>query len=121
MLREIQGRTTDFVVAADGTVLHGLALIYILRDLPSVKQFKIVQESLHRTAVQVVPAQGYGTEVEAMIRSGLKARLGAGVDVAIEVAAAIAAEKSGKFRYIVSHVPAVLQQQPVAPAEAADA
>jgi phenylacetate-CoA ligase len=121
MLREIQGRTTDFVVAADGTVLHGLALIYILRDLPSVKQFKIVQESLHRTAVQVVPAQGYGTEVEAIIRSGLKARLGAGVDVAIEVVAAIAAEKSGKFRYIVSHVPAVLQQQPVAPAEAADA
>ena len=46
MLKEIQGRTTDFVVAADGTVMHGLALIYIVRDLPGVKQFKIVQESL---------------------------------------------------------------------------
>jgi phenylacetate-CoA ligase len=32
MLKEIQGRSTDFVVAADGTVMHGLALIYVLRD-----------------------------------------------------------------------------------------
>ena len=45
MLKEIQGRVTDFLVAADGTVMHGLALIYILRDLQGVKQFKIVQES----------------------------------------------------------------------------
>ena len=121
MLKEIQGRTTDFVVAADGTVLHGLALIYILRDLPGVKQFKIVQESLDRTAVQVVPAQGYGAEVEAVIRSGLKARLGAGVDVSIEVVGAIAAEKSGKFRYIVSHVPAVSRRQAETAVEAFDA
>ena len=48
LLKEIQGRTTDFVVAADGTVMHGLALVYVMRDLPSVKAFKIVQESLER-------------------------------------------------------------------------
>lgn len=45
MLKEIQGRATDFVVARDGTVMHGLALIYILRDLPQVAGFKIMQES----------------------------------------------------------------------------
>ena len=28
VLKEVQGRTTDFVVARDGTVMHGLALIY---------------------------------------------------------------------------------------------
>ena len=33
LLREIQGRSTDFVVAADGTLMHGLALIYVIRDL----------------------------------------------------------------------------------------
>ena len=36
LLKEIQGRSTDFVVAHDGTVMHGLALIYILRDLPEI-------------------------------------------------------------------------------------
>ena len=41
MLREIQGRATDFVRAQNGTVMHGLALIYILRDLPGLQRFKI--------------------------------------------------------------------------------
>lgn len=40
LLKEIQGRSTDFVIATDGTVMHGLALIYILRDLPGVRSFK---------------------------------------------------------------------------------
>src|SRR5690606_8217901 len=30
LLKEIQGRSTDFVVAADGTVMHGLALVYVV-------------------------------------------------------------------------------------------
>lgn len=48
LLHEIQGRSTDFVIAADGTVIHGLALIYILRDLPGVKSFKVIQGSRER-------------------------------------------------------------------------
>ena len=62
MLKEVQGRTTDFVVARDGTVMHGLALIYILRDLPQVAGFKIMQESLDLTRVQVVPGPGFDAD-----------------------------------------------------------
>ena len=54
MLKEIQGRTTDFVVAADGTVMHGLALIYILRDLPGMQAFKVTQHTLTRCHVELV-------------------------------------------------------------------
>ena len=68
VLKEIQGRATDFVVARDGTVMHGLALIYILRDLPQVAGFKIVQETLDRTRVQVVPGPGFGEDVERRIQ-----------------------------------------------------
>ena len=56
MLDEIQGRSTDFVIAEDGTVMHGLALIYVLRDLPEIASFKIVQESRQQVRVQIVPA-----------------------------------------------------------------
>ena len=107
MLREIQGRTTDFVVAADGTVMHGLALIYILRDLPGVQGFKIVQHSLECTEVQVVPGPGFEPAVRVpQIVQGMQRRLGAQVQVQVQQVAAIAPEKSGKFRYVVSHVDA---------------
>lgn len=103
-LREIQGRSTDFVVAADGTVMHGLALIYILRDMPEVQAFKIVQHTLQHTTVQVVPGSGFGQGQEANIVAGVQRRLGHDVRVDVQPVPAISAEKSGKFRYVISHV-----------------
>jgi phenylacetate-CoA ligase len=104
MLREIQGRSTDFVVAEDGTVMHGLALIYILRDLPQIASFKIIQESRRRVRVQVVSEAPLADDIAATIRRGFNARLGAGVEVAIDRVEAIPPERSGKFRYVVSQV-----------------
>ena len=106
LLKEIQGRTTDFVVAQDGTVLHGLALVYVIRDVPGVKEFKIVQESLYLTRVFLVTEAVFQPESEQTIMAGFKRRLGAGVDIRIERVATIPMEASGKFRYIVSKVAA---------------
>jgi phenylacetate-CoA ligase len=103
-LKEIQGRSTDFVIAADGTVMHGLALIYILRDQPGIREFKVVQETLDLTRVYVVTEPTFQTESIDKIVSGLKQRLGSGVHIEVQQVASIPAEKSGKFRYIVSHV-----------------
>ena len=104
VLKEIQGRSTDFVVARDGTVMHGLSLIYVLRDLPAVRAFKIVQESLSLTRVQVEPGEAFGEREVHAIESGLQARLGADVQIAVERVARIAPERSGKFRYVISKV-----------------
>ncbi|THF63655.1 phenylacetate--CoA ligase family protein [Pseudothauera nasutitermitis] len=104
LLREIQGRSTDFVVAADGTVMHGLSLIYILRDLPGVRAFKVVQEALDRVRVLVVPGEGFGESGRRAIDEGFRRRLGQGVTVQVEEVGEIPAERSGKFRYIVSKV-----------------
>jgi len=102
LLDRIEGRSTDFVVAADGTLMHGLALIYILRDLPEIAAFKIVQESRQHVRVQIVASQLLSPREED-IRRGFRARLGDAVTVDIERVPAIAAEQSGKFRYVVSH------------------
>ena len=103
-LEEIQGRSTDFVVAADGTVMHGLALIYILRDLAGVQAFKVVQHNLRHTSVKLVVDDGFDQESKRSIVIGFKRRLGNAVEVDVEIVAEIPPEKSGKFRYIVSHV-----------------
>ena len=104
MLKEIQGRSTDFVVAQDGTVMHGLALIYTLRDIEGVQQFKITQQSLDRVEVQFVAGATLAADAPARIVRDFKARLGASVQVVVERVAVIAPEKSGKHRYVVSKV-----------------
>lgn len=104
LLKRIEGRSSDFLHAQDGTVMHGLALIYILRDLPQVRAFKIIQESIEQTRVMVVAIPALGSALRATIESGFKARLGAGVKVVIDEVSAIAPDAAGKFRFVVSKV-----------------
>lgn len=104
LLHSLEGRSTDFVVAHDGTVMHGLALIYILRDIAQVRAFKIVQESLVLTRVLLVCVPALADDARQRIAAQFKARLGA--DVAIDIAEVpeIAAEASGKYRYVISKI-----------------
>lgn len=103
VLKEIQGRSTDFVIAADGTVIHGLALIYVLRELPQIQAFKIIQETRLLTRVQVVAPPDDRGAIQPLIVQGFKRRLGGEVEVHVEFLDMVPAEKSGKHRYIVSH------------------
>ncbi len=106
MLKEIQGRSTDFVVALDGTVMHGLALVYVIRDVPGVESFKIVQESLERTNVFLVTTATFDAGCIPTMVQSFKRRLGATVEVNVQQVNTIPPEKSGKFRYVVSRVEA---------------
>lgn len=104
VLQEIQGRTTDFVVAQDGTVMHGLSLIYVLRDLAGISSFKIVQESVDLTRVMIVADSRFDELTAGRVTDAMKQRLGPSVEIRIERVDEIPAERSGKFRHVVSHV-----------------
>ncbi len=106
VIAEVAGRSTDFVVRADGTIMHALAVIYVLRAVAGVAEFKIVQHELRRVEVLVVPGAGWsGAGIEA-IGQGLRARLGEDVRIEVRVVDGIAPEASGKHRYVVSRVDA---------------
>ncbi len=104
LLAEIEGRTTDFVRAADGTVLHGLALIYVLREMPAVEEFRIIQESLTEVTVQWVTTAADRAALEARVTEQFRARLGESLLVNFEYVGKIDREASGKFRYVVSRI-----------------
>ena len=118
VLADLQGRTTDFVVAQDGTVMHGLALIYAVRDLPGVEEFKIIQHDLGNTEVQVVATAAFLPEHERQMVLDMKSRLGQATDIRLVKVPAIAPEASGKHRYVVSHVEAGTRRPRVARSQA---
>ncbi|WP_286292137.1 phenylacetate--CoA ligase family protein [Methylomarinovum tepidoasis] len=108
VLDEVIGRTTDVIVRPDGTYMHALALIYILRDIPGIQQFKVVQEIPEKVAVFVVPEKKQWHEDNTeRIRQGLQQRLGGDVAIDIILVGHIPPEASGKHRYVVSYVGAV--------------
>lgn len=104
VLETVSGRQTDLVVAADGTIMHALAVIYVLRAVEGVERFKCIQHSPREMEVLVVPGPRWHARAESEIVNGLRARLGEEVTVKLELVDDIAPEASGKHRYVVSHV-----------------
>jgi phenylacetate-CoA ligase len=104
MLREVQGRTNDFLIAADGTALPCKAFTFLLREVPGIDSFKVIQESVARTRIVLVTSADYDSGSERSLVEGFRHRLGGNVRIDIEYAAALAVEKTGKFRYVLSKV-----------------
>jgi phenylacetate-CoA ligase len=104
VLDSVVGRQTDFIVTADGRIMHALAVIYVLRATPGVAQFKIVQHAIDRIEVSVVPGEAWRDEAWQLIVAGLQARIGSMCRVECRLLDHIPSEHSGKHRYVVSHV-----------------
>ncbi|MCP4267432.1 MAG: phenylacetate--CoA ligase family protein [Candidatus Brocadiaceae bacterium] len=104
LLKEVEGRTTDFIIAPDGRIMHGLSLIYVLRETNGIEEFKIIQEGLDNFLVQIVTVPSFNSSNEENIRKGFQERLGKDVIVRFDYPEVINPEKSGKFRYVVSKV-----------------
>jgi phenylacetate-CoA ligase len=105
VVAEVLGRNTDFVVRSDGTVMHALAVIYVLRDFDAVGEFRFIQHAVDDVEILVVPTSAWDQNAERRIAAGIRARLGEQVRLAIRPVESIPPEASGKHRYVVSHVP----------------
>jgi phenylacetate-CoA ligase len=106
VLKEVFGRTTDFVRTPAGNTMHALALIYEVRDRPGVRAFKFIQEADLSLELQLVAGPELTPEIEAGIRKGILVRMGDGAQLVIRRVAEIPPEKSGKYRYVVSRATA---------------
>ncbi|MDP2835154.1 MAG: phenylacetate--CoA ligase family protein [Pseudomonadota bacterium] len=104
VIGEVVGRSTDFLVRADGTIMHALAGIYVLRATEGLAEFKLIQHSTRELEVLAVPNARWSDAAVLSIQAGLRRRLGDSVQIAVKLVASIPPEASGKHRYVVSHV-----------------
>lgn len=102
-LARVEGRRTDFLVTPSGKLMHALAAIYILRDIPGLREFQVIQEALDHVRVRVVPAG----QLSPAARDSIVTRMGGlfegGARIEVEVAESVASA-SGKHRYVISRV-----------------
>ncbi|MDT8997939.1 phenylacetate--CoA ligase family protein [Paucibacter sp. APW11] len=102
LLREIQGRTNDFLRATDGTMLPCGAFTYLMRETEGITNYKIIQETQLLTRLEVVRPGGLDQATRQKLIDGLKFRLGREVEIQVELLDEIPAQGNGKYRYVVS-------------------
>jgi phenylacetate-CoA ligase len=102
LMGSVEGRTSDFLTAADGTQIHGEFFTHLFYDEPSVSQFQLIQESMSKVTIKVVPATSRTSVNLDQIVSKTKRVLGGDLQVSVELHDTIPATPSGKFRFTIS-------------------
>jgi phenylacetate-CoA ligase len=106
ILREVVGRTEDVLVSPDGRyMVHPYGS---LTNEPNVWAWQVIQETLSRIRVKVVPTDGFDSRDVRNIISRLKQRLGPHAEVIVEPVDEIPRTAAGKFKLVVS----LLHKQP---------
>src|SRR5215204_4636721 len=107
LLEQIEGRSNDLVVAPDGRLINSLALIYPLRGIEGIEQYRIAQTKVDSFHVQMACSSEFRKEGEERIRSGWEQLLRAPVQVTFEYVPRIPPDPRGKFRHVISEVACV--------------
>lgn len=100
LIRSLEGRTFDLMLTPDGVPLGVLDTIFHA-GLP-MREAQIVQESLSRFRINVVPTPGFGGKHREDLVRGIRDRVGDSVEVVVETVDSIARTPAGKFQIQVS-------------------
>jgi phenylacetate-CoA ligase len=100
-IKDIKGRTNDFVVTDTGRKIGMLEFAF---DNEFVRTGQIIQESLQKLTVLVVPEKGHSAEAEFLVMKDLRERVGSSMEIDLQFVESIPRELSGKNRMVVSRL-----------------
>ncbi len=105
LMEKVVGRTADFLIKEDGTKVAGISLIEnTLTKFPGIDQMQVVQNSIQKIRLNVVPGREYSSNTEKTLISYFKETFGKGVDITIDLTKEIKPETSGKYRFSICRI-----------------
>jgi phenylacetate-CoA ligase len=104
LLDRIDGRKTDFIRTPDGRTMHALSLIYVLREVEGIDNFRITQKSLRHFEVEIVRNWQYRKESEVLVTDAFRARMRSDLTVNFRYCDSIAPAASGKVRQVICEI-----------------
>ena len=104
LLQKVLGRSSDFILAPSGRLIHGEYFTHVFYGHRPIRQFQFVQESPTCYVVRIA-SNGELTAAQLEdIRQDIMTVLGANADVRFEFPEYIPSLPSGKFRFTISNV-----------------
>lgn len=105
LMEKVIGRIADFLVRKDGGLVAGVSIIEkTLTAIPGIKQMQIIQDTIDDIVVNIVKELSFSENSEKRLINELKKVLGSSVNICTVFVEKINQEKSGKYRFSISHV-----------------
>jgi phenylacetate-coenzyme A ligase PaaK-like adenylate-forming protein len=112
LLKRVEGRRTDFLVTPAGKVMHALAAIYVLREVPEVREFQIVQERVDHLVIRIVAEGSLSARAQSTVRERMTRLFDAPIAIDLEIVEQLTSP-SGKHRHVISRVAETVTPTPV--------
>jgi phenylacetate-CoA ligase len=108
LIEKVEGRSDDFVTATDGTVLSPTLLLIVMKEIPGITQYRLVQETRSSFKVMLVRDRDFTERTLNQVENGIKEVVGNDALVEVQIVDEIPKDKAGKIRAIISKVKADL-------------
>ena len=103
-IKPVEGRLLDFLITPHGRILHPTSVMHIIREVPVVRESRVVQEALDRIVVHLVPIRPMIKAELDDLQAKFRLLLGPGIRAEIIEERELAPSASGKFRPVESRV-----------------
>jgi phenylacetate-CoA ligase len=104
-IMSVATKAEDTVVLPSGRLLSPSALTHPFKPFHEIRKSQIIQEQIDKFSILLVAGENFDEQSESELLMRLTDRLGKDVRITITRVEDIPAEKSGKFRWVVSKVP----------------
>lgn len=115
LLESVSGRANDGLIARNGSWVHGSAVNHVLREIPGLLSYQVVQDSATEVTIRLCLEQALGDEGSTRLVNHTKDLLGSDVKVSVQYVAGIPPEANGKFRHIICRVDQPIVQSAAPP------
>ena len=104
-LADVATKAEDVVVTPDGRFISPSVLTHPFKPFDQLLKSQIIQDEPDHVLVKLVPSTAFSQSQQDELVEGLRLRLGDRMRIDTVIVADIAAEKSGKFRWVICRVP----------------
>lgn len=104
LMKLIEGRSDAFMKVPNGQIFSPIIWTVLMREIPGIGQFKVIQERIDRLNVLVVKGSDFSGATIPQIQREIKAAMGEEMVVDVDIVEEIPRDPSGKVRCAVSKV-----------------
>ncbi len=102
LISSVGGRSHAFIKIPGGGVLHGLYFTHLFDGLPSVTQFRVIQEKINELRIELFASEPISSVDKSFVVSSLVKEMGVDCRVVVQQVDDMPLSHSGKFQWIVS-------------------
>lgn len=104
IIKQINGRTNEFIVLEDNTRISSAALSLVFKDIIAIKEAQIVQKEKNYILVRIAKTGIYSPSDEEKTTKALKERLGKDMRIDYQYTDVLPRTSSGKMKLVISEI-----------------